>query len=80
MDWNLDRLKMATIAPLTAKYKGIAETEAQIAVEIAHPELFYFSAISIGDDHGQACIIPLDESSKTTAELILRAIAAYKGE
>ena len=43
-----------------------------------YPEIFKSDAISIGDTKGQAFIIPLDESSRETADLILKAIAAYK--
>ncbi len=42
-----------------------------------HPHLFGFDAISIGDNKGQAFIVPLDESDRETAELIIKSIKGF---
>jgi len=78
--WTPQRIKMARIGIRTAEYEGIPSTIHESLVKQAHPELFKFTAISIGDNSGQAFLVPLDESSKETADYILRAIAAYTGE
>ena len=78
--WTPSRLKNATIGVRTATYEGHPGSHdiKALVIKEKHPEIFTFEAISIGDDTGQAFIVPLDESSRETAEYILRAIAAYK--
>jgi hypothetical protein len=80
MNWGINRLKGASIAPNVAEYEAIPSTSEQQYFKQIKPELFKFQAISIGDENGQAFIVPLDESGRGTAELILKALAAYKGE
>jgi hypothetical protein len=80
MDWSIDRLKKATLGEKSGSYKVIPKTERELNISKINPEIFEFEAISIGDRSGQALFIPLDESSKKTAEYILRAIASYKGK
>lgn len=80
MKWNKERLKNAAIGDRIAKYKAIPANAAEALYEKSHPEIFNFEAISIGDDGGQAFLIPLDESDNETAEYILRAIKAYQGD
>ena len=77
--WSLERLKSAKISVRTATYEGIPANEQEEMMKKLHPEIFSFEAISIGDGNGQAFLVPLDESSKETAELIIKAIAAYQG-
>lgn len=81
MDWSLKRLQGAAIAPKEALYDvtPLCRSEAEIAeVRKSNPELFKFKAISVGDGHGQAFIVPLDESGRGTAELIIKALKAYR--
>ena len=77
--WKPDEIKKASINVRSAKYEAIPANEYEEKVKKEHPEIFSFEAISIGDKKGQAFIVPLDESSRETAEYILRAIAAYDG-
>lgn len=77
--WSLKRLKSAKIGVRTATYEAIPATPQEAEMKEKHPHLFKFEALSIGDDNGQAFLVPLDESSKETAELIIKAIAAYRG-
>jgi hypothetical protein len=79
-NWKPDELKAASIGSRTAKYDGIPANDYERQMRQKHPEKFTFDAISIGDKNGQAFMVPLDESSRETAEYILRAIAAYDGE
>lgn len=79
MNWTKKRLKKASIAERVATYHAIPASPYEEAMKIKHPGLFEFRAISIGDKTGQAFIVPLDESDRETAELILRAIQAYEG-
>lgn len=78
--WKPSRLKNATIGVRAATYEAHPKPNdlKGLILREKHPEIFTFEAISIGDDTGQAFIVPLDESSRETAEYILRAIAAYK--
>ena len=81
MDWSLKRLQGAKIAPYEAEYDvtPLNRTEEEIRkVRETNPELFKFRAISIGDMNGQAFIVPMDESGRGTAELIIKALKAYK--
>ena len=84
--WSSKRLKAASIGKkaagyvVTAEYVLIPESGHERSIYEAHPERLSFSAISVGDSSGQAFLVPLDESSRETAEYILRAIAAYSGE
>jgi hypothetical protein len=78
--WTSTRLKKACIGVRSGKYEAIPATPREEAIKEKHPEIFKFQAISIGDNGGQAFFVPLDESSRETAEYILRAIAAYEGE
>lgn len=78
--WSPERLKQAKIGVRIAAYKAIPATPYEAAMEEINPQMFNFDAISVGDDNGQAFIVPLDESSRDVAEYIIRAIAAYKGE
>jgi hypothetical protein len=77
--WSLERLKKAKLGVRVATYEAIPANAHEAEMKESHPELFKFEAISIGDDSGQAFLVPLDESSKETAELIIEAIAAYQG-
>lgn len=77
--WSLKRLKSAKLAVRVATYEAIPANAHEAAMKKIRPQLFKFEAISIGDDSGQAFLVPLDESSKETAELIIKAIAAYQG-
>ena len=78
--WSIKRIKNASIGMFSANYEVIPNTEETIKAKEAYPHLFSFKAISVGDKNGQAFIVPLDESSKETAEYILRAIKAYNGK
>jgi hypothetical protein len=78
--WTSTRLKKARINVRSGKYEAIPSTPREEAIKEEYPEIFKFEAISIGDNGGQAFFVPLDESSRETAEYILRAIAAYEGE
>lgn len=80
MDWSAKRIKAATIGARLGNYEAIPATSEEKAMSKIAPNILKFKAISIGDDKGQAFFVPLDESSRKTAEYILRAIAAYKGE
>jgi hypothetical protein len=77
MDWNLERLKKATIAPRVAIYEVLPGSIAEEKIKMVKPGMFEFQAISVGDKDGQAFIVPLDESGRETAELILKALQAY---
>lgn len=77
--WSLKRLKSAKFGVRVATYEAIPANPQEAEMKENHPQLFKFEALSIGDDNGQAFLVPLDESSKETAELIIRAIAAYSG-
>ena len=79
MNWNPERLKSVSIGVREGKYEAVPANETESQMKTLHPEIFSFSAISIGDNKGQAFIVPLDESSKETAEYIIRAIKAYNG-
>lgn len=76
--WDLDRLCGASLAPKKATYKAVPSTPYQIAVSETNPELFEFEAVSVGDDEGQAFIIPLDESSEEVAGIVIKALEFYK--
>lgn len=76
--WSLERLKRANLGTRSAIYEAIPSTPYETEMKEKYPQLFRFEAISIGDDDGQALIIPLDDCSKETADLILKAIAAYQ--
>ena len=78
--WDIERLKAATVGDRVGQYEGIPATAREEAIKKSHPHIFSFQAVSIGDDNGQAFLVPLDESSGETAKLILRAIAAYEGD
>lgn len=78
--WTPERLKKASINVRSAKYEAVPATPREEAIKKDHPEIFEMKAISVGDNNGQAFIVPLDESSRETAEYILRAIAAYAGD
>ena len=75
--WTLERLKGARINVREGHYKAIPEDDRARAFEQIDPSLFDFRAISIGDGGGQAFIVPLDESSRIAADLILAAIKAH---
>ena len=80
-NWGLDRLKKVSLGDRPRIYTIIPEGEQEIAMAKLYPELFTFEAVSVGHERiGQAFLVPLDESSVETAELIIKAIAAYKGE
>lgn len=79
-NWSKERIKGASFAPREATYEVIPASSREELFKVTHPHLFKLKALSIGDEHGQLCIIPLDESSRETGEFILRAIAAYQGE
>ena len=78
--WTKKEIKNTKIAPREGIYEVIPQTIKEENMKKIHPEIFKFKAISVGDDRGQAFFVPLDENSRKTAEYILRAIAAYKGE
>lgn len=77
--WSLERLKKAKFGVRVATYEAIPANSYEAENKEKHPHLFKFEALSIGDESGQAFLVPLDESSKETAELIIKAIAAYQG-
>ena len=74
--WSKERLSKISLGIRTSKYKAIPDTPLPPYQEY----LLNFEGLSIGDDNGQLCIIPLDDCSKETAEYILKAIKAYSGE
>lgn len=76
-DWSISRLSSASIAPRKGHYTAVPQTPEEYAYRDTHPELFSFEAMSVGDKGGQAFLVPLDESSEATAELIIAAINAY---
>jgi hypothetical protein len=78
-DWSSARLKKATLGKCVGRYEAMSVTPQEAEVKKQYPEMFTFDAVSIGDKKGQAFLVPLDDSSKETAEYILRAIAAYTG-
>lgn len=78
--WDKERIKNVSIAPRIGTYEGIPATPEEEQAKKIHLEIFKFSAISIGDEAGQAFFVPLDESDRETAEYIIRAIKAYDGE
>jgi len=78
--WNKERIKKAKIAPRIGIYETIPQSTKETQAKQDYPDIFKFKNISIGDGEGQAFFVPLDESSCETAEYILRAIKAYKGE
>jgi len=80
MKWDKERLKKVGFGVKKANYECIPKNSDEIAVAKRYPEIFKFEALSIGDAEGQAFIVPLDESCKETAEYIMRAIKAYKGD
>lgn len=44
-----------------------------------YPSLFEeFEAISIGDDNGTVCLVPLDECDRETANVIVKALNEYE--
>ncbi|MCK5606800.1 hypothetical protein KAR91_33165 [Candidatus Pacearchaeota archaeon] len=79
MRWGKERLKKATINVRVARYEAHPANEREEAYKRTNPEIFNFDAISIGDEDGQAFLVPLDESDRETAEFIVRAIKAYDG-
>ena len=79
--WNVEELKSIKIGARTANYEALPATILEKEMKKKQPQLFTFEAISIGkDDKGQAFLVPLDESSRETAEYIIRAIIAYEGK
>ena len=76
MKWNKDRIAKASLAPRTAQYEVIPVSDQEKAAKIAHPQLFNFHALSIGDDGGQLCFIPLDEADRESAKLLIKIIEA----
>ena len=78
--WTPKRLKGATVGLREAVYEALPGSKMEAKIKDELPELFRFKAISVGDENGQAFLVPLDESSRETAMYILRAIAAYEGE
>lgn len=77
VNWSSDRLKRASIGVRENKYEAIPTSPQEMQAKETYPQLFEFNAVSVGDENGQAFLVPLDESSKETAEYILRAIATY---
>lgn len=75
--WTKDRLLAAGLAPREGKYEVIPATPHEEFMKTLHPHLFSFNAVSIGDDSGQLCVVPLDESSKESAQFIVEAIKFY---
>ena len=80
VNWSPQRLKRASLGLASGRYEATPTTPEMIDAKKRNPDLFKFDAVSIGDEGGQAFIVPLDESSLQTAMYILRAIAAYQGE
>ena len=78
--WSPKRLKSATIGERVATYEVIPATSYEVEMRERYPQIFKFEAISIGDNKGQAFLVPLDESSREVTEYLLRAIAAYEGD
>ena len=75
--WSKERAFNAELAPRVGKYEAIPSNAQEESIKQKHPQLFSFEAVSIGDDNGQMFLVPLDESSKETAEFILKAIKFY---
>lgn len=75
--WTKDRLLAAGLAPREGKYEVIPATPHEEYMKAKHPHLFSFQAVSIGDDSGQLCFVPLDESSEESAQFIVEAIKFY---
>lgn len=80
MKWDKLRIKSASIGVRIGAYKALPANDIEKKQLEAHPEIMFFNAISIGDDDGQAFIVPLDDSDRETAEYILRALKAYTGD
>lgn len=78
--WTPERLKKATQGERVGRYQAMPATSLEAVLLLGHPQNFRFNAISVGDDAGQAFLVPLDESSPEVAAYILRAIAAYQGD
>lgn len=76
-DWSLERLKRATKGSLIAEYEGFPENFIGKELKKSNPDIFKFKAISVGDKEGQCFLVPLDESSEETCNLILKAIQFY---
>lgn len=75
--WSLERIKGTSLAPRVGKYKVTPTSESEEKFKITHPHLFEFEAVSVGDGKGQMFLVPLDESSKETAQFILDAVKFY---
>ncbi len=75
--WENERIKNVYIGPLSAAYKVTPTSYAEKQAFKTKPEMFEFEALSIGDNAGQMCIIPLDDSSRENAEYIIKALKYY---
>lgn len=62
--------KEAYIAPKVIKYTFVDQSEIDKAK--AHGLPTEFEALSVGTKDGQLCIVPLDESSREIATLLVR--------
>ena len=74
MKWTKERLKNIYIAPKKVRYKVIPITSEEKVKAKRHPEILEFDALSVGDENGQAFIVPLDESSREVAEIIINTL------
>ena len=77
--WENERIKNVNIGSLSAVYKVTPVSYAEKQAFKTNPEIFEFEALSIGNNAGQMCIIPLDDSSKENAEYIVEALKYYAG-
>ena len=71
MNWTKERLQAASLVPTEGTYEAHPKDLFGLKLKEKHPHIFNFEAISFGDGDGQAFFVPLDESSKETAEFIL---------
>lgn len=75
----IKRLNNVDISPETATYKPTVSTERLRRLKEQYPSLFEeFEAVSIGDDNGTVCLVPLDECDRETAQVVLKALNEYK--
>lgn len=65
-----------SVAPRAARYQ-VVNDDPKVQARLEALGLDKFTALSIGTESGQLCIVPLDESSRENAEFIVRACNAY---
>lgn len=65
-----------SVAPREARYQ-VVNDDPKVQARLEELGLDKFTALSVGTESGQLCIVPLDESSRENAELIARACNAH---